>query len=254
MKVYITGDTHGNPARLNRGYFQEMDEMTKDDLVIIAGDFGMIWDYRGENKNEKYWLDWLEEKPFTTVFCDGNHENFDRLYKYPVEMWHGGKVHRIRKSIIHLMRGQIYDFDGYSFFVFGGARSHDIQDGILDPVKDIETIVKWQIEGFKYFRVNRESWWEEEMPTKEEMEEGIHALEQHNWKCDYVITHSPDTEIMSQMADRAVDSNPDPLTDYLTMIRHKLDYKQWFFGHMHVNRAFEEEKMMCVYDEIVQII
>ena len=30
-------------------------------------------------------LDWLDGKAFTTLFVDGNHENFDRLYAYPVE-------------------------------------------------------------------------------------------------------------------------------------------------------------------------
>ena len=39
-------------------------------------------------------MDWLDCKFFTTLFVDGNHENFDRLYEYPVEEWHGGKVHK----------------------------------------------------------------------------------------------------------------------------------------------------------------
>ena len=33
-----------------------------------------------ESKNEKYWLDWFEDRNFTLLFLDGNHENFDRLY------------------------------------------------------------------------------------------------------------------------------------------------------------------------------
>ena len=67
------------------------------------------------------------------MFVDGNHENYTRLYNdYPVEEWNGGKVHRIRDSVIHLMRGEIYDIDNKKIFVFGGAFSHDIQEGILD--------------------------------------------------------------------------------------------------------------------------
>ena len=31
------------------------------------------------------------------------------------------------------MRGQVYEINGKTFFTFGGASSHDIQDGILDP-------------------------------------------------------------------------------------------------------------------------
>jgi len=41
--IYITGDTHGDwMSRLNVHAFQEQKEMTKDDYVIIAGDFG-VW-------------------------------------------------------------------------------------------------------------------------------------------------------------------------------------------------------------------
>ena len=47
--------------------------------------------------------------------------------------WHGGKVHRIRPHVLHLMRGQIYELEGYRFFTMGGAKSHDIEDGILEP-------------------------------------------------------------------------------------------------------------------------
>lgn len=75
----------------------------------------------------------LEEKPFTTVFVDGNHENHQRLDSYPAETWQGGNVHFIRPSVIHLMRGQVFHIADKSFFVFGGASSHDISAGILEP-------------------------------------------------------------------------------------------------------------------------
>ena len=107
--------------------------MTKDDYVIVCGDFGGVWNQVGENKEEKHLMDWLEGKPFTTLFVDGNHENFDRLYACPVEEWHGGKVHKIRPTVIHMMRGQVFAIDGKSVFTFGGASSHDIDGGILEP-------------------------------------------------------------------------------------------------------------------------
>ena len=72
------------------------------------------------------------EKKFTTLFVDGKHENFTRLYNYPVEEWYGGKVHKIRDSVLHLMRGEICNIDNKNFFTFGGAKSHDIQEGILN--------------------------------------------------------------------------------------------------------------------------
>ena len=58
--------------------------------------------------------------------------SFDRLYNYPIEAWHGGKVHKIRPSVIRLMRGQAYNVEGKKIFTFGGARSQDISGGILE--------------------------------------------------------------------------------------------------------------------------
>ena len=77
--IYVTGDTHAEfKHRFNPRNFPEQKEMTKEDYVIICGDFGGIWDVGWESKNEKHWLDWFEERSYTLLFVDGNHENFDR--------------------------------------------------------------------------------------------------------------------------------------------------------------------------------
>ena len=68
--IYVTGDTHGDFRRFSTDIFPEQKEMTKEDFVIICGDFGGIWcqeDNRKAMKNENYWLDWLDQKPFTTL-------------------------------------------------------------------------------------------------------------------------------------------------------------------------------------------
>lgn len=128
--------------------------------MIICGDFGGVWDRDASGKKETWWLDWLENRPFTTLFVDGNHENFDRLYSYPVEMWNGGKVHKIRPSVIHLMRGQVYRIDGKKIFSFGGARSHDISGGILEPEDPDYAQKKKQLDqGWEPYRINHVSWW-----------------------------------------------------------------------------------------------
>ena len=53
--IYITGDIHGDPTRFSKDAFPEQKEMTKDDYVIILGDFGLIWNEK-KIKNEKYCL------------------------------------------------------------------------------------------------------------------------------------------------------------------------------------------------------
>ena len=87
---------------------------------MICGDFGFVWDLGEE---DKWWLNWLAAKPWTTLFVDGNHENHDILEQWDVTNWHGGKVHKLNESVIHLMRGQVYEIDGKKWFTFGGAKS-----------------------------------------------------------------------------------------------------------------------------------
>lgn len=69
-KLYVVGDTHGDIDlyKLNSKFFQEGKKLTKDDYVIICGDFGGVWD-KGEY--DKYVQNWFNEKPWTTLFVDG---------------------------------------------------------------------------------------------------------------------------------------------------------------------------------------
>ena len=250
--VFVTGDTHGKwMQRLNVDSFPEQKEMTKEDIVIVAGDFG-LWD---NSKSEIHALDWLENKPFTTVFIDGNHENHDMLDAMPIGEWHGGKVHFIRPSVIHLMRGQVYKIEEKTFFTFGGASSHDIRDGILEHDDPHFKRKKKQLDRNRaMYRINHVSWWERELPSQEEMDEGLTNLEKHNNKVDYIITHSPYTSVMRQMDGGSGLYQKDVLTDYLQKIKQTVDFKHWIFGHMHENKTWYWERSSCIYEQIIQIL
>ena len=41
--VFVTGDLHGNFERFKPKYFPEQARMTKQDIMICAGDFGGVW-------------------------------------------------------------------------------------------------------------------------------------------------------------------------------------------------------------------
>ena len=249
--IYVTGDCHQNFRKFNTKIFPEQKEMTKEDYVIICGDFGGVWNKEVENKEEKHLLDWLEEKPFTTLFVDGNHENFDRLYSYPVELWHGGKVHKIRRSVIHLMRGQIYEIDGKSFFTFGGASSHDIESGILDPEDpDFKEKKKCLDREWRSYRVNHITWWAQELPSEEEMQEGRANLAAHDNQVDFIVTHCCATS--TQMLIDAQKLKPDIETDYLEEIKQTIQFKKWFFGHYHDNRNASKKEIL-IYEQFVRI-
>ena len=221
--IYVTGDLHGNFERFKPKYFPEQANMTKDDMVIIAGDFGGVW--FGDSRDDET-LDWLERLPFTLAFVCGNHENYDALERYPVDDWHGGKVHRIRPHVLHLMRGQVYKLEGYRFFTMGGAKSHDTNH-----------------------RINHISWWRQELPSDEEYSEALQNLERYNWQVDYIITHCAPTSI-ALMGSRH--NEADRLTDFLQEVQERAKYHYWLFGHYHDNKAIDE-KHILLWEQIVQI-
>lgn len=253
MSIYITGDTHSDFTRFSVDSFYEQKEMTNQDenFVIICGDFGGVWDQE-ESKNEKWWLDWLENKPFTTLFVDGNHENFDRLYSYPVKEWNGGLVHEIRPHVLHLMRGQVFTIEDKTFFTFGGASSHDISGGILEPDDPDFKIKKRELDKYwRPYRVNHVSWWKQELPSEEEMATGKHNLAKHNNKVDFIISHSPSTSQLILMGGKGL-YDPDRLTWYLDEIRVSTEYKRHFMGHMHIDKAINDRDI-CLYEQIIRI-
>lgn len=244
--IYITGDCHGNYKKLSNKNFPEARELTKNDYVIVCGDFG----YWCDDKEQRYWFNWLNERPFTTLFVDGNHENFDELNKLEVSTWNGGKVHKITDSIIHLMRGQVFNIEGKTFFTFGGAQTHDIADGILDPEDaDFKTKKRQLNKANAQFRINHISWWEDELPTDKELDEGLLNLSRVNWKVDYIITHCASNTIQNQLN---TDKAENRLTNYFDIIRNTCIYDKWLFGHYH-----KDEKVTlrdkCLYHSIIKL-
>lgn len=221
--IYITGDTHGDIGRFNDLNMQGESSWTKDDYLIICGDFGFIF---YNNNEEKLKLDELEKKPYTILWADGNHENFKALNDYPTEIWHGGKVHRIRKNILHLMRGQIFDIEDKSFFIMGGAYSID-----------------------RYMRTKDLSYWEEEIPTDAEYKETTKNLTACNKEMDYIITHTAPREIVRRMG-YYPDVHDMELTGYLEWIMYECKYKHWFFGHWHEDRAIGENFTALFFDVV----
>lgn len=247
--IYITGDCHAEYGRFNRKNFPEQAGMTQEeDYVIVCGDFG----YRDHSREQEWWCKWLAKKPFILLFVGGNHENFDMLAELPIEQgWHGGKVQYISENIIHLMRGQLYELCGRKIFAFGGARSHDIRDGILeldDP--DYKKKYKALSSTGALFRVNHFSWWKEEMPDKEEYEEGIRNLAANNWEVDFIITHCTASSTQAVLSGGLYE--PDELTGYLDEVKRKCLYKKWFFGHYHDNMAVTNKDLL-LYEQIIRI-
>ena len=248
MEVFITGDTHGNFRRFLPEFFYEQEWLNKEDILLIAGDFGGVW--YGDDRDSNG-LDFLEQRPFTTAFVSGNHENYDALRAYPPEEWHGGKVRRIRPSVLLLERGQVFELGGKRIFAMGGASGHDIRDGILEPDDPLflERFQTLNAQGAS-FRVNHRSWWKEELPSEAEYREARTNLEKAGWAVDYIIPHCAPTIIQNALLREF--STPDALTDSLEEVCRQCRFKYHFFGHCHSNLVLQQ-KYVLLYEQILRL-
>ncbi|MGN0442324.1 MAG: hypothetical protein ACI4FO_06440 [Acutalibacteraceae bacterium] len=212
--IYDTGDVHANQYKWVE---QIHPALSSGDILIVNGDFGIGF-WNGRYWSEETFFDWISEQEYTVLFVDGNHENFNKLNEYPVELWNGGRVHKIRHNLIHLMRGEVYNIDGISVFAFGGGYSID-----------------------KYRRQENVSWWRQEMPSEEEYKNAEKNLQKVDYQVDYIITHTAPSEsvyYLSVMQRLAVNKNvveEQPLNTFLDHIRQKVTYKHWYFGHFHID-------------------
>jgi predicted phosphodiesterase len=205
--IYLTGDTH-IPLDVDK-LKKVPDNLTKSDYVIILGDFGLYW---RNNEVFCYWYEWLQNRNFTVLWVDGNHENYDMIAKLPVSEWNGGLVQR-DGDIIHLMRGNVYTIEDNKFFVFGGAYSID-----------------------KAYRQNRISWWEEEEYSLQERKLALTNLDKHDWKVDYVLTHACPYIIKEIMFGYRDETSTEL---FLEQIKNKLQFKDWYFGHYHEDKDYQ---------------
>lgn len=210
--IYVTGDTHGMAARLSHDTLPFAAEWTKNDYLIVCGDFGFL--YSGGSREELF-LRELSFRPYNILFVDGNRDNYRLLNKYPVAPWHGGLARKIRRNVIHLLRGQVYTLGGKTLFTMGGGFSID-----------------------RYRRVEGTSWWPEELPSAEEYETARRNLQTAGMRVDAIITHAAPASAMENISgDHAGEQE---LNDFLEWVKRNVAYSRWYFGHLHIDAPMEE--------------
>ena len=202
--VYITGDMHGETARLSRSALRRL---KKGDTLMICGDFGCLW--KGDKREEQF-LKKLGKRRYNLCFVDGRHENFTLLAQYPVVEFAGGRAQRIAGNLYHLLRGEIYTIEGETYFTFGGGESDDYD-----------------------MRDEAATWWPEEMPSEEELLHGLEVLENCGHKVDYILTHEPSGKSSGYLSPRR---RPGGLQLYFNRIEELVTFKRWYFGCLHVDK------------------
>jgi hypothetical protein len=242
MGIYCTADFHGeiDIGKIAFSRWPQSKEFSREnDVLIQLGDFGVIWNDTPD-KQEKYLLKFLGERPYNILVVNGNHDNIPRLRRFPEIAMFGDFVRVIDENVFYLQNGHIYTIQGKTFFVMGGALSID-----------------------KDRRIEGKSWWPEEQSTYAEFNLGLENLKKVNNKVDYVVTHT-----VFEDAYRALfptrgmfgidswESNPkfnDPMHKMLTAYRDIIEYKKWFYAHFHMDIEQPEFKAHCLYNKIVRV-
>ena len=240
MRLYITGDIHGSIKRFLPDKWEKkgFPHMSEDDYVLVLGDFGIPWesmplwgDEVHEGKDDADKLDYLAEIPATFLFIDGNHENFEMLYRYPKEEWNGGKIHRLRPNVLHLMRGEVFCLEGMKFLAFGGARSID-----------------------RAFRLDGVSWWPQEIPSEEEFARAKENLNRAGNRVDLVFSHAaPLRFLIPQKKWLGFDpeiSKLDIIVEMLSELESSIRYQSWYFGHYHIDFFDKVRNARWMYRDI----
>lgn len=228
-RFFITGDTHGNFDRIER--FCNRFKTTKEDMLCILGDAGINY-YLGKK-------DWDLKKRIRafpiTLFCiHGNHE--ERPYNIPtykIREWNGGKVYYEEEfpNILFAIDGEIYNINGKSCLVIGGAYSVD---------KDYRLIHGW-------------SWFKDEQPSKEIIKYVEKQITKQR-KFDIVLSHTCpyETQPRHMFLSFIDQAKVDKMTErFLQRVADWITFDSWYFGHFHGH--WDNGKYHMLFEDYVEV-
>lgn len=234
-KIFIRGDTHADFDFLPS--FCRKNRTTKDDILIIAGDSGILYPRPSEEKTKAIIADY----PITLLCVRGNHEarpeqrNMPLVYNEMVQ----GQVYAEEPypNILYAQDGGTYTISGKSFLTIGGAYSVDKPYRLL----------------YKHF------WNPEELLNKEEQAKILSKVKSIDYTIDYVITHTcpiiwePTFLFLKGINQKEVDKS---MEHFLAIVENNIKYNNWYFGHYHADypHLFGNERVNLLYNQIVQII
>lgn len=230
--IYITGDTHARFERVE--LFCKENNTSKDDILIILGDAGLNYYC---NKRDTKLKEYVSSLPITIFSIHGNHEERPfNIDSYKLVDFCGGKVWIEDEfpNLLFAKDGEVYDFNGISTLVVGGAYSVD-----------------------KFYRqMMGYMWFKDEQPSEEIKREVEEKLENIGWNIDCVLTHTtpvkyePVEWFLSGVNQSTVDKSTEL---WLDIIEEKLNYKKWYCGHYHGEKKIDKIEFMFNSTHIFEI-
>lgn len=230
MGFYITGDTHGEFSRFQ--WFTDLCHPGPEDTMIVLGDAGLNYFRDWRDKQVKAYVNGFG---FTTFCIHGNHEERPQnIPSYKTKEYCGGQVmyEEAYPNILFAVDGEVYDFNGLSCLVIGGAYSVDKDRRIA--------------QGF--------GWFASEQPTdaiKRRVEEQVQKYKH----VDIVLTHTcpyryePVEMFLPEIDQSQVDNSTEK---WLDTIESMLNYDKWYCGHFHTSKKIDRMQFMFKDVEALQ--
>jgi predicted phosphodiesterase len=240
VAFYITGDTHGYHNIRSRllgfmdRYSKDIKDSKEPSMLVVLGDFGLLF-YEEEAQGQVAAIQSTLERYLPDLdlcFVAGNHENYDLIEALPQQEKWGGKVGRVSKNIYHLKSGEVFDFNGKVFAVYGGATSID-----------------------KHLRRNGYDWWPQELPSSREFLSLDRNLEKYKHKVDYLFTHTCAIRHLPLLR-KYLPSGPidDPVNFDIEIILENVEVRKLHaFGHFHVEIDQSDQGWVAAYEKIIKL-
>ena len=227
--IYYMGDIHGEVFHVRDAIARY--EITDKDVIVILGDVGI--NYYGNNHGDQHRKKKLN-KLGVPIFCvHGNHEmRPETIPTYHEDKWQGGTVYveDAYPNLLFAKDGEVYDLDGQSTLVIGGAYSVD-----------------------KWYRLRMDmNWFADEQPSDEIKGRVTRKLEDLEWQVDVVLSHTcpeqyiPVEAFLSGIDQSTVDNSTE---EWLGNIEEKLNYTAWLCGHWHINKRID--KLQFLYHDVI---
>ncbi len=224
--IYITGDIHGNIEQVKA----VLDKVNckLNNIIIQPGDSGFNYYL---DKKDKQFKDFVYNYDINWFVIRGNHDVNPVYNDGMLITWQYGNYGYIEKdypNIFYAENGKVYNIQENSFLVLGGAYSVD----------------KWYRLDHGY------KWFNDEQMSKEEIER---FWQSGVTEVDTILSHTcpyscmPRHLFLSQIDQSTVDNS---MENFLENVKHKVQYKNWFFGHFHANEQIEDN-MYMLYDGVI---
>ena len=224
--IYITGDIHGNIEQLH--YVMDKVNCSMNNTMIQLGDFGANYFL---NKKDKKFKDEVYHYDMNWFVIRGNHDANPANNKNTVMIKKYGNYGYIEKdypNIFYAMNGKVYNIENNEFLVLGGAYSVD-----------------------KWYRLEKGYlWFNDEQMSEDEQQQ---FLEKAPEQVQNILTHTcpypniPRHLCLPQIDQSTVDNS---MELFLSKVKSKIKYNNWFFGHYHANEEVEPN-MYMLYDGVI---